>query len=54
MTDEEVEKYINSAKPIKVRNINKLKILYNICKARNLENKAEEICDTLLLETLKK
>ena len=54
MTDKEVEKYINSKNPIKTENINKLKILYNICKARNLEDKAEEICDTLLLETLKK
>ena len=54
MTDEEVEKYINSAKPIKVRNINKLKILYNICKARNLEDKMNEIGRKLLLKTLQK
>ena len=54
MTDKEVEKYINSTKPIKVRDINKLKILYNICEARNLENKAEEIGSILLLETLQK
>ena len=54
MTNEEVEEYINSTKPIKIKNINKLKILYNIYKARNLENKAEEICDTLLLKTLQK
>ena len=54
MTNEEVEKYINSTKPIRIKDINKLKILYNICKARNLENKAEEICDTLLLKTLQK
>ena len=52
MTDEEVEKYINSAKPIKVRTINKLKILYNVCKARNLENKVEEIGSILLLKAL--
>ena len=52
MTDEEVEKYINSAKPIKVRNINKLKILYNICKTRNLEDKTEEIAQKLLIKVL--
>ena len=54
MTNEEVEKYINSTKPIRIKDINKLKILYNICKARNLEDKAEEIIDILLLETLQK
>ena len=52
MTDKEVEKYINSTKPIKVRTINKLKILYNVCKARNLEDKTEEIGSILLLKTL--
>ena len=51
MTYKEVEKYINSTKPIKVRTINKLKILYNVCKTRNLENKVEEIGSILLLKT---
>ena len=52
MTGKEVEKYINSTKPIKVRTINKLKILYNVCEARNLENKVEELGRKLLLKTL--
>ena len=43
ITDKEAERYINSAKPIKIKNINKLKILLNICKARNLKDKVDEI-----------
>ena len=54
MTGKEVEKYINSTKPIKVRTTNKLKILYNVCEARNLENKVEELGRKLLLKTLQK
>ena len=52
MTDKEAERYINSAKPIKIKNINKLKILLNICKARNLKDKVDEIEDKLLLNLL--
>ena len=52
MTDEEVEKYIDSANPIETENINKLKILYNICKTRNLEDKTEEIAQKLLIKVL--
>ena len=52
MTNEEAEEYINSTKPIKIENINKLKILYNICKTRNLEDKMNEIGNILLLKTL--
>ena len=52
MTNEEVKKYINSTKPIRIRDINKLKILYNICKARNLEDKAEKIAKKLLIKVL--
>ena len=54
ITDEEVEKYINSTDPIKTENINKLKILYNICKTRNLEDKINEISNILLLKVLQK
>ncbi len=52
MTDKEAERYINSAKPIKIKNINKLKILLNICKAKNLKDKVDEIEDKLLLNLL--
>ena len=52
MTDKEAERYINSAKPIKIKNINKLKILLNICKARYLKDKVDEIEDKLLLNLL--
>ena len=54
MTNEEVKKYINSTKPIRIKNINKLKILYNICKTRNLEDKMNEISSKLLLKELQK
>ena len=54
ITNEEVEKYINSTKPIRIKNINKLKILYNICKTRNLEDKMNEISSKLLLKELQK
>ena len=52
MTDEEVEKYINSTDPIKIENTNKLKILYNICKTRNLKDKINEIGNILLLKVV--
>ena len=54
MTNKDIEKYINSTKPIKIKDINKLKILYNICETRNLEDKLEEIGSILLLKTLQK
>ena len=48
----EIENYIYTDKPIKIRNVVKLKLLYGIFKQRKLEDKEEEIGKKLLLKTL--
>ena len=52
MKGEEAERYINSTKPIKVRRLDKLKLLYNVCVKRNLQDRADEIARKLLINTL--
>ncbi len=52
MSGEEVEKYINSTKPIKIRKINKLQLLYNICMKKDLKDKLDEIGNKLLSKIL--
>ena len=52
LTQEEIKKYLNSNKPIRLRNIGKLTILYNLCKQRGLTKKEEEIGNKLLLKLL--
>ena len=54
LNNKEIKNYINTNKPIRIKNIVKLKLLCEIFKQRGLKDKEEEIEGKLLLETLLK